>query len=142
MLKVLSFLTHTPENDSSLNFLWNWTETIILMVHFSKLRKYQTFGLIELHNLSQLIEYLSYEKAVFTIAGSSNIQLLKLWFFNFSSFQTTFDQSFMKKLPGFKIDFESTDNFFPLHQWNASTMKQWFFDFFFFLICTEECFTS
>ena len=42
------------------------------MANFSKLRKYQTFGFIELHNLSteQLaVEYSSYEKAVFTITG-------------------------------------------------------------------------
>ena len=46
----------------------------ILIANFSKPRKYQTFGLIELHNLSKiqsLIKYLSYGKAVFTITGSS-----------------------------------------------------------------------
>ena len=46
----------------------------ILIANFSKPRKYQTFGLIELHNLSRiqsLIKYLSYGKAVFTITGSS-----------------------------------------------------------------------
>ena len=47
MLKVSSSLTHPPQNDRSLNFLRNWTDNHILMVNFAKLRKYQTFVLIE-----------------------------------------------------------------------------------------------
>ena len=51
----------------------------------------------------------------------------------------------MKKLPGFKIDFENTDKFLPPHQyiwseisrqWNNSSLN------IFFEICTEERFAS
>ena len=112
----------------------------ILIANFSKLCKYQTFGLIELHNLSkgQLIEYSSYEKTMFTITGASNVQLLKFWLFNFPNFHITFFKNFMKRLPGFKIDFESTDKVLPLHQYLWSKIsRQWnngplIFLFFFF----------
>ena len=59
---------------------------------------YQTFGFIELHNLSkgQLSDMKSYEKPLFTITGRSSIQLLQFWRFNFSNFQTTFVKNFMK----------------------------------------------
>ena len=53
MLKVSSCLTHPPQNHGPLNFLRNLTDNHILMAHFSKLRKYQTFVLIELHNMSK-----------------------------------------------------------------------------------------
>ena len=80
------------------------------MTNVSKLRICETFGLIELHNLSKVhladrIFY--YEKAVFTITGPVNIQLLKLWLFKFSNFQTTFVENLMKKLPVFnEVPFE------------------------------------
>ena len=93
------------------------------MANFSKHRKYQ-IGLIELHNLSkgQLADKIL--KPVFTITGSSNIQLLKFWIFNSSNFQTTFVKKFTKKLPGFKTDFESTDKFLPLHEYIWSEISQ------------------
>ena len=73
-----------------------------------------------------MIEYSRYEKAVFTITGSSNIQLLKFWLFNSCFFQATFVKSFAKKIPGFKIDFESTDKFLPRHQHLLSEIsRQW-----------------
>ena len=53
MFQVSSSLTHPSQNDGPLNFLRNWTDNHILMANFSKLRKYQTFVLIELHNLSK-----------------------------------------------------------------------------------------
>ena len=47
-----------------------------LMAKFSRFRKYQTFDLIELHNMNkcqnELTEYSSYGKTVFTINGPSN----------------------------------------------------------------------
>ena len=78
----------------------------ILMANFSKLRKYQTFGLIELHNLSksQLADRI----------------------FKVSNFQTTFLKNFMKGFLSFKIDFESTDKILPLHQYLWSDIfRQW-----------------
>ena len=42
-----------PQNDGPLNFFAKLNANHILMVNFSKLRKYQTFGFIELHNLSK-----------------------------------------------------------------------------------------
>ena len=101
----------------------------ILMANFSKLRKWQTFLLIELHNLSkcQLADIIfKLWKAVFTITRSSNIHFLKFWHFNFSNFQTTFVKIFTKKPPSFKIDFESTDKVLPLHQYLWSEIsRQW-----------------
>ena len=52
--KVSCSLTHPPQNDGPLNFLQNWKDNLILMANFSKLRKYQTSVLIELHNLSNV----------------------------------------------------------------------------------------
>ena len=37
--------------------------------------------------------------------------------FWFANFQTNFVKNFMKKLPGFKIDFEGTDKVLLLHQY-------------------------
>ena len=54
LLKISSSLIHPPQSDGPLNFLRNWTDNHILMTNFSKLRKYQTFVLIELHNLSKV----------------------------------------------------------------------------------------
>ena len=88
----------------------------ILMANFSKFRKYQTFGLSELHNWATV--------------------KLKFWLFNFSNFPTNFVKNFMKNLPGFKIDFESTDKALLLHQylwseisreWNNSPLIFFFF---------------
>ena len=97
----------------------------ILMVNFSKLRKY-TFGLIELHNLSkgQLPDriFKLWKSCVYDYRGPSNIQLLKFWFFNFSNFQTTFVKNFMKKVLGFKISFKVL----PIHQYLWSEIsRQW-----------------
>ena len=63
---------------------------------------------------SYLIEYSSYEKAVFMITEPLKMKLLKFRLFSFSNFQTTFVKNVMKNLPGFKIDFESTDKVSPL----------------------------
>ena len=62
------------------------------------------------------MEYSSYEKAVFTITGPLNIQLLKFWLFTLSNFQMNFVKNFMEKIPGFKTDFESPD-VLPPHQY-------------------------
>ena len=98
----------------------------ILMANFSKFCKYQTFGLIELHNLSksQLADkiFKVWKNCVYDYWV--NIQLLKFWLFNSSYFQTTFVKNFTKKLPGFKIDFESTDKFLPLHQYFWSEISR------------------
>ena len=51
------------------------------MTNVPKLRICETFGLIELHNLSKVHladRIFNYEKALFTITGPGNIQLLKL----------------------------------------------------------------
>ena len=141
----------------SFNFFAKLNGNQILMATFSKFHKYQTFGLTELHNVSKgqladrIFIQVMFRKAVFTITGSSNIQFLKFWLFNFSNFQiqTNFVKNFMKKLPVYKIDFESTDKVLPLQQYIWSEIsRQWnnspliFFFFFFFLISTEERFAS
>ena len=89
----------------------------------------RSFGLIELHNLSkgQLADRIfKLWKRCVHITWSSNIQLLKFWLFNFSNFQTSFVKNFMKKLPGFKTDFESSDKVLLLHQYIWSEIsRQW-----------------
>ena len=63
---------------------------------------------------------------MFTITGPSDIQLLTFWLFNFSNIQTAFFKTFMKRLPGFKIDFESAAKVLPLHQYLWSEISlQW-----------------
>ena len=52
-MKVSSTLNHPPQNDGPLNFFAKLKGNHILMVNFSKFRFCQTFGLIELHNLSK-----------------------------------------------------------------------------------------
>ena len=54
---------------------------------------------------------------MFTITGPLNIQLLKFWLFKFFNFQANLVKNLMEKLPGFEIDFESTDKVLPLHQY-------------------------
>ena len=83
------------------------------MANFSKFRKYQTFGLIEAHNMSkgQLAEW------IFKLWKSCvyDYQVVEhtFWHFNFSNFQTTFVKIFAKK----PADFESVDKFLPIHQY-------------------------
>ena len=119
----------------------------ILMANFSKFAKYQTFGFIELHNLSkgQLIDRIfKLSKVVLTITGPSNIQLLKFWLFNFSNFQTTFVKNFMKNFQVSKyilnvlIKFYRFTNIYDLKFLDSETKALWIF----FEICTEERFTS
>ena len=70
---------------------------------------------------------------MFTITGPSNIQLLKFWLFNFSSFQANFVQNFMEKVPGFKTDFEVLikfycfTNIYDLKFLDNETTVLWFF---------------
>ena len=52
-LKVSSSLTHPPQDQDPLKCFAKLSGNHILMVNFSKLCKYQTFGLIELYNLSK-----------------------------------------------------------------------------------------
>ena len=99
----------------------------ILMTNFSKLRNYQIFGLMELHNLSkgQLADriFKLWKSCVYDYRAVEQ-KLLKFWLFNFSNFQTTFVKNFMKKLPGFKTDFESTDKVLRLRQYLWSEISQ------------------
>ena len=93
----------------------------ILMATFPKLCKYQTFGLIELHNFGkgQLAD------RIFKL-WKSYVYDYRTWLFNFFNFQTTFFKNFMKRLPGFKIDLESTDKVLLLHQYLWSEISpQW-----------------
>ena len=43
LLKVWSFLVHSPQNGGPLKFYQNWKETVFLMAHIFKLNEYQTF---------------------------------------------------------------------------------------------------
>ena len=66
----------------------------------------------------------SYRRVLFTTTGPSDIQLLKFWLFNFSNFQVNFVKNFIRQLPGFKIDFESTDKVLPFHQYLWSEISR------------------
>ena len=66
------------------------------------------------------------KKLCLRLLGRWTYIFLKFWHFNFSIFQKTFLEKFMKKLPGFKTYFESTDKVLPLHQYLWSEISwQW-----------------
>ena len=101
------------------------------MANFSKFRKYQRFGLIELHNVSkgQLADRtFKLWKSCFydyRVVQHTTFEILTFWFW-FANFQTNFVKNFMKKFPGFKIDFESTDKVLTLHEYIWSEIfRQW-----------------
>ena len=50
-MKVSSSLTHPPQNGGLFKFFAKLNGNYIFMADFSKFCKYQTFSLIELHNL-------------------------------------------------------------------------------------------
>ena len=105
----------------------------ILMTNFAKFRKYQTFCLIELHNVSkgQLANRIfKFWKSCLRLSCLSCVY--DYWVVE----RTHFVKNFKKKLPGFKIDFESPDKVLPLHQYIWSEIsRQWnnspYFFFFF-----------
>ena len=89
-----------------------------------------------MHNLSkgQLADRISklWKSCVYVYRAVEHTTYKKFWLFNFSNFQATFAKHFMEKLPGFKIDFESSDKVLPLHQhlwseifrhWSNSPLK-------------------
>ena len=100
------------------NFFVKLNGNHMLMANFSKLRKYQTFGLTELHSLNkgQSADRIlkSCKSCVYDYRAVNFWNADFLIFFNF---QTTFVKNFMKKLAGFKTDFEVTDKILPLHQY-------------------------
>ena len=53
LLKAWSFLVHLPQNGGTVKFFQNWTETIFNGQYF-QVSKYQTFGLIKMHNMSKI----------------------------------------------------------------------------------------
>ena len=81
----------------------------ILMANFSKLRKYQRFGFIELHNLSkgQLVDR-TFKLWKISVYDYGAVKHTNSDFLIFPTFKQLFVKNFMKKLPGFKIYFEST----------------------------------
>ena len=99
------------------------------MANFSKFRKYQRFGLIELHNVSkgQLADrtFKLWKSCVYDcqVVEHTSFEILTFWFW-FANFQTNFVKDFMKIFPGFKIDFESIDKVLPLHQCIWSEISQ------------------
>ena len=53
--KFWIFLVHPPQNGDPVKFLRNWTETNHLLVpNIFKLHEYQTFGLMEMHNMCKI----------------------------------------------------------------------------------------
>ena len=85
----------------SFKFLAKLNGTHILMTIFSKLSKYQTFGLIELHNLSK---------------GQLDDRISKLWK----------SCVYVYRAAEHTIDFQSSDKVLPLHQhlW-SEIFRQW-----------------
>ena len=103
----------------------------ILLANFSKFYKYQTFGLIELHDVrkGKLADRICklWKSCVYDyrVVEHTTFEILTFWFW-FANFQTNFVKDFMKKFPGFKIDFESIDKVLPLHQYLWSEIsRQW-----------------
>ena len=120
----------------------------ILMANFSKLRKYQTFGLIELRDLSkgQLADRIfKLWKSYVYDYRAIKCTTFEILTFYFSQLSYNFFQKFYEKTSGFKIDSESTDKVLPFSRFiynlkflDNETTNLWFF----FEICTEERFAS
>ena len=80
LLKVWSFLVHSPQNVGKLN------GNHLLMANIFKLHKYQTFGLMKIHNMCKIWfanKIFSLWKAWFTINGPSNIVFFNFCFFRY-----------------------------------------------------------
>ena len=128
--KSFKFFGPPPTKWRSFKFFAKLNANHILMANFFKLRKYQTFGFIELHNLSkgQLADgiFKLWKSSVYDYRADLRLRLPIIWLFKFCNFQTTFVKNFMKKLPGFKMYFESTYKILPLYQYFCSKIsRQW-----------------
>ena len=104
MVKVSSSLTHPPQR-RSFKFFAKLNGNHILITNFSKLfRKYQTFGLVELHNLSkgQLADRISklWKSCVYDYqaAEHTTFEILTFLFFQLSNdFCQKFYENFFSK---------------------------------------------
>ena len=122
-------MTHPPQNDGPLIFFAKLNGNQILMANSSSLRKYKTFGLIELHNLSK--GWLA--DRIFKLWKSCvcDYRVVEYIFWNsdiliFATFKQLLSFFLRKYLQVSKIDFESTDKVLPLHQYLWSEISwQW-----------------
>ena len=122
-------MTHPPQNDGPLIFFAKLNGNQILMANSSSLRKYKTFGLIELHNLSK--GWLA--DRIFKLWKSCvcDYRVVEYIFWNsdiliFATFKQLLSFFLRKYLQVSKIDFESTDKVLPLPQYLWSEISwQW-----------------
>ena len=111
----------------SFKFFEKLNENHILMINFSKLSKYQTFGLIELHNLSkgQLADriFKLWKSCVddYRVVEHTTFEILTCYFLNL---QKTFVKSFFLKLP---IKFYHFSNIYDLEFLDNETTALWLF---------------
>ena len=85
----------------SFNFFAKLNRNHILMAYFSKLRKYQTFGFIELHNLSKGHFFKLWKISVYDYRAvkQTTFEILTFKFFQFSN---NFCQTFYEKTSRFQ----------------------------------------
>ena len=121
-------MNNPPQNEGLLIFLRNWTENTFQMSNFFKLRKNQTFGLIELHNLSrgQLADSIwkVMKKLCSRLPGRRTYNFWNSVFLIFPTF---------KRLPGYKQSLKVLIKFYRCtntYNLKFSTMKQWCLKFF------------
>ena len=82
------------------------------MANIFKLHKYQTFGLLKMHNLSKFWfaynNFSLWKSLVFTLYGLSKMLFLNFCLFHFSKFQMTIIKNLMEKPSFFIMDFEGS----------------------------------
>ena len=121
----------------------------ILVANFFKLRKYQTFALIELHNLSKcqladrIFKLLKNYSSYLRLPSSRTYIFWNSDILIFPTFERVLSK-FYEKTSRFLNNFENVDIFLPLHQYLWSKIsRQWNnCPLNFFETCTEEPFAS
>ena len=105
---VWSFLTHPPQNGGPVKFLFAKLDKPSFTNIFKHL-KYQTFGLLKMHNTSKFSfanNIVCLWKVWFTINGLSKMLFLEISLLHFSKFQMTTVKNRMEKPSFFIMDFK------------------------------------
>ena len=84
LLKVWNFLIHPPQNDGAVNFFAKLDGSHLLMANIFKHQKYQTFGLLKMHNTSKI--WFANNKFNLWKSLVYNLGCRKCYFLNFAFF--------------------------------------------------------
>ena len=139
LVKVWSFLAHSPRNDSPVRFFRNWTETILqqlIFSNFTNIKKYLVYWKCIMWAKYDLpIIILNCEKVRFLIKGLSKMLFFNFYFFYLSKFQLSIVKNLMEKQSFFIMDFGGSykvlyvTNIFDLHTLDNETTTLWVYPF-------------